>query len=353
MKEFLEKLDAAVRKRAGSLRGLRSELDNLHAGFTGQRGRRAPGYLDTADSARAYLASFTLPNAARARLALDRMRGGLKKGESALDVGAGTGAAALALASRSDPDSRIVLLDTSPTVLQEATRLFGALFPRGPRVETRVADLSEGLPGESFECIMMGHVLNELLPRRGRGPGDALAAAKDAARRLPPSGKLLVLEPAQRVPSRALCQVRQALLGDGLTPLGPCTHAAGCPVIEDKGDAWCVTDVYWKRPPITRTVDQIVGIDRRRLTVSWLGLTRAAAPPTEKYEVLSRPMHAKKGWILYLCGKEGRIAAIMDTKPAPPPPRGSHVTLPKNARAEGRDRSGSPLVRIRAADLRP
>ncbi len=146
MNTFIGNLETAIRKRVGSLRGLKYELVGLHAGFTGQRGRRAPGYLDSEDSARAYLASFTLPNAARAWLALDRMKGGLRKGESALDIGAGTGATALALASRSDPNSRIVLLDSSPIVLQEATRLAKALFPRGPRFETREADLSDGLP---------------------------------------------------------------------------------------------------------------------------------------------------------------------------------------------------------------
>jgi ribosomal protein RSM22 (predicted rRNA methylase) len=350
---FLSRYAAEAERRAGPVARLESALVRLHEGFTTSRSERAPDYFRSGAARRAYLASIAVPNAARAHHVLRAAGAGLKAGERGLDVGAGTGASALALAALSSPDSEIVLADRSDPALEEARALFAALFPDGPRAVTIRADLARGvhaLPTGPFATVLAGHLLNEILPSRGREPGPALDLARALAART--GGRLVLLEPAQRVPSRALCRIREALLGEGLSPLGPCTHRGACPVLARGARDWCVADVPFRRPRVVEEVDRLLGTDRRRLTVSWLALSRDAAPPGGRvYEVLSRAMRAPGGCVIYLCGERGRVALGLPRPPRPPLDRGRRVRLPGGARPAGRDRSGAPLLRVAPTDV--
>ena len=354
---FLSALSRAVARRAAPLERLRAELTALLEGFTGHRGSRPSDYLATGNARAAYLASIGLPNAARAHFVLRRSGAGLRAGEHGLDFGAGPGTSALALAALSDPDSEILLVDKSADALEDARQLFAELFPNGPRVSTLRQDYSAGtgaLPPGPFRTVIAGHVLNELLPRRGRAPGDALLLAEALAGATGPEGTLVLVEPAQRIPSLALSKVRAALIRGGLQPVGPCTHAGPCPVLARGAKDWCVIDVPWKRPAPVEEADRILNTDRRRLAVSYLALSRAARPAgASEVEVLSGLMTVEDGALLYLCSDKGRLVARFPRRPKKPFPRGTRLLLPKNATPDGRDRTGAPLYRLAPEDLRP
>ena len=70
-------------------------------------------------------------------------------------------------------------------------------------------------------------------------------------------------------------------------------------------------------------------------------------------EVLSEPMRAGDGFVVYLCGERGRVAARLPGRPSPPILRGERVRLPKGAKPRGRDRSGAPLYLLEPKDLKP
>jgi SAM-dependent methyltransferase len=349
MTQFLDRLSAEVARRVGPLDRIRRSLDAMVRGFTRGRGSRPLDYLSTPDARRAYLALYAVPNAARMLWVIDRIGGGLSPGERALDVGAGTGSSALALAARSAKDSEIVLLDQSEPALEVAAELFSELFPDGPRVTCTRGDLDDesgkkNLPRGPFRIVTAGHVLNELLPRRGRDPGPARDLALTLARR---AGTLVITEPAQRIPSRSLSKIRAALLEAGHGPIGPCPHHARCPVLAPKKQDWCVTDVPFERTGIVTEVDELLGLDRRKLTVSWLAATKKAKPrPAGTAEVLSEAMRTKDGPLYYLCTARGRIALAPGQMPNPPFLRGELIRLPKDPRPEGRDRSGAPRIKV-------
>jgi ribosomal protein RSM22 (predicted rRNA methylase) len=349
---FLEALAEEAARRVGPLKALKADLAALHEGFTSARGGRATDYLRSGRMRSAYLASFTVPNAARAWHVLERIGAGLGPGENALDAGAGTGAAALALAALSHPDSEIVLADHSAPALDLAVSLFGVLFPNGPRVTTTLTDVRGGLPPGRFKTVLAGHLLNELLPPRGRGLGEAFPLARTLADRTARPGALVFLEPAQRIPSRALSLLRDRLMASGFWPTFPCTHAAGCPVLSPRAKDWCVVDVPFDRPELIVEVDRLLGTKRQRLTVSALALSRTAEKISDRtVEVLSEPMRGEKEILLYLCGKSGRLVVRLPRAPREPLPRGSRLLLPENARPDGRDRTGAPSYRLRPEEL--
>ena len=351
-KMFLQALAEEAARRVGPLKALKADLAALHEGFTSARGGRTPDYLRSGRMRSSYLASFTVPNAARAFHVLEMVGAGLGPGENALDAGAGTGASALALAALSHPDSEIVLADQSAPALKLATDLITTLFPNGPRVTTTLTDVRGGLPPGRFRTVLAGHLLNELLPRRGRGLGDAFPLARTLAEKTAKDGALVFLEPAQRMPSRALSMLRERFLPMGFRPTFPCTHAAACPVLNPRAKDWCVVDVPFDRPPLIAEVDRLLGTRRTRLTVSALALSRNAPRLSNRtVEVLSEPMRAGNEVLLYLCGPSGRLVVRLPRAPREPLPRGSRVLLPKNAKPDGRDRTGAPSYQLRPEDL--
>jgi ribosomal protein RSM22 (predicted rRNA methylase) len=345
--DFMARLAKETGRVAEAAGKLKEPLERLHRGFTTNRGKRAPDYLVTPRDASAYLLLSGLTNAARASFVLRRHQLALSEGERALDVGCGVGITSLALAARSHRDSEIILVDQSEPALELAEKLFAKLFPEGPRVKTRKADLArdvKALPGGTFAVTLAGHVLNELHPRRGRDPGPARDLAVSLAKR---SGTLVITEPAQRVPARALARIRGALLEAKFGILGPCSHSGRCPTLAPGAKDWCVVDVPFARPPIVADVDELLDLDRRRLTVSYLAASRSARDPRGGIlEVLSEPMRSKHGTVIYLCGARGRVALTLPTPPRPSLFRGNRIRLPKGAKPSGKDKSGAPRIRV-------
>ena len=217
---------------------------------------------------------------------------------------------------------------------------------------TTLTDVRGRLPPGRFKTVLAGHLLNELLPRRGRGLGDAFPLARSLADRTEKTGALVFLEPAQRIPSRALSTLRERLLKTGFKPTFPCTHGSGCPVLSPRAKDWCVVDVPFDRPELTAEVDRLLGIRRQKLTVSALALSQTAGrAPDRAVTVISEPMRAGNETLLYLCAPSGRLVVRLPRPPREHLPRGTRLLFPATARPDGRDRSGAPSFNLKPEDL--
>jgi hypothetical protein len=273
----------------------------IHAGLVGARRLVGTRYL--ADPAlRAEYARDIAPRteAALARILAEAYGRGPAPGPAvapapgrALDLGAGTGAVTRALRARFGDGLEIAAVDAVA----------------GPGVVR--ADLARELPAVEgrFDLIVAAHLLNELYVDRPPGARAALRAARVTAWArglLAPGGSIVVLEPALRETSRALLEVRDRLIADGLAVVAPCIWTGPCPALARERD-WCH--------------DAVTGEGGARVDFSYLVLRAASAPaaaPTGAapppgaaavpgaVRVVSDLLRDKGRLRLYGCGATGR-----------------------------------------------
>jgi hypothetical protein len=135
-------------------------------------------------------------------------------------------------------------------------------------------DLRAG-PGE-FDLVVLGAVLVEV------GHGQAEAARVELLRQLlrgilaqnvGGDGLLLVVEPALKVTSRRLQQVREALRAEaGLFVVAPCPHAEACPLLT-RAEDWCHEDLAVDLPAALVPIARAAGLRWQGLTYSRLALS--------------------------------------------------------------------------------
>ena len=112
---------------------------------------------------------------------------------------------------------------------------------REPRTAGRaIKNKEQRDDGQSYDLVILGHVLNELDP-------DARAAVVAAAWRLA-GGMLLIVEPGTPEGFAVVRVVREALLAEGARTIAPCAHDRPCPLERD----WCHFPQRLKRPDFQR-----------------------------------------------------------------------------------------------------
>ena len=135
---------------------------------------------------------------------------GLRPGQQALDVAAGSGDLAAGLARRVGSSGRVVVTDINAAMLDEGrTRLLNAGI--AGNVDYVLAD-AEALPfaAQSFHCVTIGFGLRNVTDKQR-----ALASLFDV---LKPGGRLLVLEFSQRALGPARAAVRALLVSSSAAP---------------------------------------------------------------------------------------------------------------------------------------
>jgi len=175
------------------------------------------------------------------RRSFDLMRA--RPGGSALDVGCGTGSDALALARIVGPSGRVVGVDKSEAMVQEARR---RARDSGVPVEFRVAEATAlGLPAESFDAARAERVLVHL--------HDPISALAEMSRAVRPGGRVVVTEPDMETyfvnaRDRALTRRILTFICDGFPrgwigrELPGLFHDVGLDEIEVHGEVQIVTD---------------------------------------------------------------------------------------------------------------
>jgi ribosomal protein RSM22 (predicted rRNA methylase) len=111
---------------------------------------------------------------------------------------------------------------------------------REPRTGNPIPHPPSPIPQQTFDLVILGHVLNELAPQ-------ARAAVVAAAWQLT-GGMLLIVEPGTPDGFTVVRAARDALLDEGAHTIAPCAHDRPCPLERD----WCHFPQRLKRPDFQR-----------------------------------------------------------------------------------------------------
>lgn len=252
-----------------------------------------------------------------------------------LDMGSGPGTGLigvlLGLAQRMNQKRRgnaqleFVLVDQNKEALQDASRILEEMvlelkkeYP-GWGIETSVRvvvanlfsqKLSQILPAQPFDLILSLNFLSEL-PREKRG-----TMAEILLRHyLHQQGRFLIMEPALRVTTRDLMELRDRILEKKIALVeAPCLHQEACPMLRANQRDWCHAYIPWERPGWIERLDYLAGIRKEYLKCSYLLLShdvsqrdawlreKAAPFKGSVWRVVSGPLNSNGKSERLLCG---------------------------------------------------
>ncbi len=202
----------------------------------------------------------------------------------------------------------------------------------GIRTFHRKIDLKRGFLPKSapvFNLWLMSYYLNEL----EISPQDLAPLLLDSwQEHLEEEGLVILMEPALRLQSRKILELRKALLielqkrkRDDFKILLPCLGHQTCGALENPDD-WCHEEVTWWRPPYLRKLDSLAGLDRKSLPFSYLVVMRTRRsreeilpalkrmPENQRHRLVS-PAHAEgRDLEFFTCGQDGKKRARYRTE---------------------------------------
>jgi ribosomal protein RSM22 (predicted rRNA methylase) len=284
--------------------------------YTSDRDRLASPADRKGDLA-ARAAFFTIADAMKVAVPLAELagRGALpsRRPLRIVDVGAGCGAMTLGLVAhlgnvaQGGPAFDILAIDRDVDALRIAGAAIRGLAARRDidlSITTRSADVAEtALP--PCDMVLMGTVLNEL-------DGAARhALVQRALAAIAEDGVVIAIEPALRDTSRALHEVRDAIIESGAARVfAPCTRTcAPCPALADPDD-WCHEDRALELPPRAAELARMTHLRDSGMKFSYLVLRRSDAPrlaAASDWRVVSAPRAAKGKLEIFGCNETGRI----------------------------------------------
>ena len=366
-----------------NLRGdaLAQAVVNLSRLFTTSRPSLPARYLDDPAHATAYLSYFLPVNLSKVQVLLDELPNDSSHETSdrpmtVLDLGCGPGTGSLALLDwlwhRSPEQAKsvsVLAADASHASLQDAKRLWDAYCSEigipnaglrsveGNLEHPLKGDLGKQIvKGRPYDLIIIANCLNELFSAASDPPAERSAIVGQLLPFLAPHGTIMIVEPALRQTARALHQMRNHLLKQGLcTVYSPCLHEAACPAL-DHPDDWCHEERPWQTPPAIAALDQEVGFIKDALKFSYLLLRtdgRTIVPRSpQTFRVVSELRELKGEKRAWLCNETGRPeVGRLDRKTSPHNAavdswhRGAIVQIERIVRKE-RDGKVSPVGRI-------
>ena len=308
---------------------------NLSRLFTTSRPSLSPRYLDDPAHAAAYLSYFLPVNLSKIQVLLDELPNDHisempDRPMAVLDLGCGPGTGSLALLDwlwhRSPGRAKsvsVLAADSSHASLQDAKRLWEA-YGQEVGISTSGFRCIEGnlehplkgdlgkqiVRGGPYDLIIIANALNELFSTAADPPVERAAVVAQLLPFLAPHGTIMIVEPALRQTARALHQMRDRLLKQGLcTVYSPCLHEGACPAL-DHPDDWCHEERPWQTPPAIAALDRDVGFIKDALKFSYLllrtdGRTIVTRSP-QTFRVVSELRELKGEKRAWLCNETGR-----------------------------------------------
>ncbi len=178
----------------------------------------------------------------------------------------------------------------------------------------------------TFHLWLSSYFLNE-----AELPLDQLAArlVDNWEFHLEEEGLAILIEPALRVQSRRLLELRKHLIEEFTKPrrkgkyqvLLPCLGHQTCGALALEGD-WCHEEITWWRPKYMRKIEELAGLDRKTLPFSYLVVAKsgrsreellpalAPAGASAKTDRLVSPAHSEgRDLEFFVCGAEGKRRA--------------------------------------------
>ncbi len=332
-----------------NLRGeaLAQAVVNLSRLFTTARPSLPPRYLDDPAHAAAYLSYFLPVNLSKIQVVLnelssDNSQEKLDRPMAVLDLGCGPGTGSLALLDwlwhRSPERAKsvsVLAADISETSLRDTERLWKAYCQEvgisGANLRCVEGNLEHPLKGDlgkqivrtgPYDLIILANCLNELFSTAANPPAERAAVVGQLLPFLSTHGTIMIVEPALRQTARALHQMRNHLLTQGLcTVYSPCLHEGACPAL-DHPDDWCHEERPWQTPQAIASVDREVGFIKDALKFSYLllrtdGRTIVTRSP-QTFRVVSELRELKGEKRAWLCNETGRPeVGRLDRKASP------------------------------------
>jgi len=289
--------------------------------YTSERDRPA---ADLTGDLAARAMFFTIADAMKIAIPLGELahRGALPAARPLriIDLGAGCGAMSLGaltalteltevtkIGAGAPPQLDILAIDRDGPALAIARAALRELATRrriAATITTRDDDVHHArLP--AADLVVIGTLLNELAPgARTELTLRALAAIGD-------DGAVIIIEPALRDTTRALHELRDAILRGGRGHVfAPCTRAlAPCPALADPRD-WCHEDRALRLPPRTAELARLTHLRDSGMKFSYLVLRRqplALVEAVSAWRVVSAPMPAKGKLEVIGCSAAGRL----------------------------------------------
>lgn len=204
---------------------------------------------------------------------------------SCADVGAGTGAGALAASMLIDDIGEMCCFER----VQAMRRLGSELVSDAAWLDFDVT--SDVLP-HSFDLVIAGYVLNELTDAQRGKTVLSLWEKTD--------GMLLIAEPGTMKGYRNILAARSLLIGQGAVIAAPCPAVAECPLPEDD---WCH---FTARAARSKLHKQLKGgeVPYEDEKFSFLAAVKSGAKPCS-CRVLRHPDIASGMITLHTCGTDG------------------------------------------------
>ena len=297
-------------------------ISRIHEGLVGARGLIGTPYL--ADPT--LRSEYDREIAPRTGLALEKvLREIFPDPEAAgcprrvLDLGAGTGAAGIALRRyfqdrvqdrvQDRADGRMELVSVDQVIATGAVR--PADVTDVPALSRIVAAAPTAGGGGRFDLVIAAHVLNELYlgeAEPGRAAHLAVLVELWCRSLLGDPGTLILIEPALRDTSRALLAVRDHLVAAGLNIVAPCFFRGPCPALTRERD-WCHDSVPSAAPPVTqgKSPRRARPVDFSYLVIRTSG---QSAADSSLFRIVSDPMPEKGRLKLFACGIPGRHPVV-------------------------------------------
>ena len=247
-------MDRPNTKTNNAMKVLAANVARLSQLLTRERDSLPAAYLKDAGLREAYRAYYLPPNLQKMRVVLEEL--GLHPARPldagrlrVLDLGAGPGTALLGVleffgAREKRPVLDCTAVDRVAENLQIAEELFDSyrssnrLTASLKTIRSNVEDVVH-LAAAPFDLVILSNVLNELFSREGRRIEKRIIVLEDIMRRfVSEAGSCIIIEPALRETSRALLEVRNAMLHAGFTIFAPCASRGWCPALTNPKD-WC------------------------------------------------------------------------------------------------------------------
>ncbi len=246
-------IETATRLSAAHARELPYAVRDLSRLLTQERNRMERPYWISPRFLTAYCRYFLPWNLVRMAHLLPGLKLSLTPGDTLLDLGSGPLTMPLALwlayPQWRDMPLTVICNDVAPNPMQVGRDIFRELAgEKSPwRIELRRGPLDAALRGlkNKAALITAGNVLNEIPAGRESSLEQRLAdLAGQIAGRLTPEGRLLAVEPGNRLGGKLIALLRRGGLAAGLSPLCPCPHQGPCPMLTPsmpgkRPTGWC------------------------------------------------------------------------------------------------------------------
>ncbi|NWH08768.1 MAG: rRNA methyltransferase [Alphaproteobacteria bacterium] len=213
---------------------------------------------------------------------------------SLLDVGAGPGTAAWAIADRLPGLAALTCLEAHAPWAALARRFAARSETSALRNAVWLTGDAATAPLPAADLVSATYLLNELPEAETGGIVKRLWNAAGLG--------LLLVEPGSRAGFARIAVARETLLAQGAAFVAPCTHHSACPM--RPGD-WCHFSVRLEREAFHRHA-KAANLSYEDEKFSYLIAVKVKVPsPEGEARIIRRPMRASGRVTLDLCGKSG------------------------------------------------